>query len=733
MLSEQNHIERILSGRHNDPFQFLGLHIRDGEGTAIRAYLPEADKVWVIKDDQSFQMDKTHPQGLFEKAFSGEPEPIQYMLKMKDKGGNSRMFHDPYSFPPVLSDFDLHLIGEGTHYRNYEKLGAHFIEHDGQMGVHFAVWAPNARGVSVIGDFNAWDGRCHPMRILGNSGVWELFIPGLQEGDLYKFELRSEHDLLVKTDPYSFYSELRPQTASIVWDINKYTWADEKWMEMRKQTNWLESPISIYEVHLGSWMRDSSMHFLNYRILAHKIVDYAKEMGYTHIEILPVMEHPLDASWGYQTLGYFSVTSRFGTPEDFMYFVDHCHRHGIGVIMDWVPAHFPKDAHGLAFFDGTFLYEHAHEFKREHMDWGTSIFNYGRTEVASFLLNSALFWLEKYHIDGLRVDAVASMLYLDYSREPGEWLPNKYGGNENLEAIEFLKHFNEICHRDYPGVLTIAEESTAWPMVSRPTYAGGLGFSLKWNMGWMHDMLLYFSKESIHRKYHQHNLTFGLIYAFHENFVLVLSHDEVVHGKRALLDKMPGDLWQRLANLRLLYGYMYGHPGKKMLFMGGEFGQWSEWDFDKPLDWNLLQYEPQERLKKYVQDLNGLYAREPAMHEVDFDYNGFEWIDFSDADSSVISFIRRAKDPDDFLVFVFNFTPVPRSNYKVGVPQMSVYEEIFNSDSEIYWGSNVGNEGRTEAKDIRINQWQYSLNITLPPLGMLVFRPTSPTEASALL
>jgi 1,4-alpha-glucan branching enzyme len=725
MLSNKKHIEHILNGRHYDPFEFLGSHQLDGKGTAVRAYLPEADEAWVIKGDQEFQMKKIHKQGIFEKRFKDDKEFFPYELKMKDGGGNERTFRDPYSFPPMLSDYDLHLIAEGTHYKKYERLGAHLIEHDGHKGVLFSVWAPNAKGISVIGDFNGWDGRCHPMRIRGDSGIWELFIPELQEGDLYKFELRSEHDLLIKTDPYCFFSELRPQTASIVWDIDKYDWADDEWMETRKQTNWLELPLSIYEVHLGSWMKDSSMHFLNYRDLARKLVEYVKEMGYTHIEILPVFEHPLDASWGYQTLGYFSVTSRFGTPEDFMYFVDHCHRHGIGVIMDWVPAHFPKDAHGLAYFDGTFLYEHAHEFKREHMDWGTSIFNYGRTEVASFLLNSALFWLEKYHIDGLRVDAVASMLYLDYSREPGEWIPNRYGGNENLEAIEFIKRFNELCHRDYPGVLTIAEESTAWPMVSRPTYAGGLGFSLKWNMGWMHDMLVYFSRESVHRKYHHHNLTFGLIYAFHENFVLVLSHDEVVHGKRSLLDKMPGDLWQRFANLRLLYGYMYGHPGKKMLFMGGEFGQWSEWDFDRHLDWNLLKYEPHEKLKKYVQDLNGLYAGERAMYEVDFDHSGFEWIDFSDADASVISFIRRAKDPGDFLVFVLNFTPVPRLNYKVGVPLMSAYEEIFNSDSEVYWGSNLGNAGHTEATGERKDPWQYSINITLPPLGMLVFKPAA--------
>lgn len=718
----ERHVASLLRARHHNPFEFLGPH-RTTEGLTIRAFQPSAKSVWVLKDDETFPMEKIHEAGFFEAVFKEEEESFPYLLRVEDTIGNVRTFHDPYRFPPLLSDFDLHLIGEGTHYRKYEKLGAHPCTLEGVDGVNFAIWAPSAWGVSVIGDFNGWDGRTHPMRTRGSTGIWELFIPGLREGDLYKFEIKSEKDIFIKTDPYGFYSELRPQTASIVWDINKYRWEDGEWMEKRREKNWHESPVSIYEVHLGSWVRGEDGGFVNYRELARRIVAHVRALGFTHVELLPVMEHPLDASWGYQTIGYFSVTSRFGTPEDLMYFVDHCHQNGIGVIVDWVPAHFPKDAHGLAHFDGTFLYEHEHPMKREHMDWGTHIFNYGRTEVASFLLNSALFWLEKYHIDGLRVDAVASMLYLDYSRKPGEWIPNIHGGNENLEAIAFIKKFNELCHEYYPGVLTVAEESTAWPMVSRPAYVGGLGFSLKWNLGWMHDILEYFSKDPVHRKYHHSNLTFALLYAFHENFILVLSHDEVVHGKGSLIGKMPGDLWQRFANLKLLYGYMYGQPGKKLLFMGAEIGQWHEWDFDSVLQWDLLQYEPHEKLMKYLSDLNHLYTREPSMHEVDFDHRGFEWLDFSDADSSVISFLRRAKDPNDYLVFVYNLTPVPRMGYRVGVPEKRGYREIMNSDSEVYWGSNVGNAGYVVAEDTPFLHWPCSLSLDLPPLGMVVFKP----------
>ncbi|MDI6801890.1 MAG: 1,4-alpha-glucan branching protein GlgB [Thermodesulfovibrionales bacterium] len=632
----------------------------------------------------------------------------------------------------ILTDFDLHLIGEGTHYKKYEKLGAHVVEIAAESGyikgVHFAVWAPNAKRISVIGDFNNWDARRHPMHLLGDSGIWEIFIPGLDEGELYKFEIKSKYRNYKeqKTDPFAFFFEVRPRSAAIVYNIeNKYEWQDSEWMEMRKNMNWFESPISIYEAHPGSWMRvaGENNRFLTYRELADKLIPHVKELGYTHIELLPITEHPFDASWGYQTIGYYAPTSRFGRPEDFMYFVDKSHQNGIGIIMDWVPAHFPKDAHGLGFFDGTCLYEHEDPRKGEHRDWGTLIFNYGRNEVRNYLITNALFWLDKYHIDGLRVDAVASMLYLDYSRKAGDWAPNIYGGNENLEAIDFMKKFNEVVHQYHPGVLTTAEESTAWPGVSRPTYLGGLGFSMKWNMGWMHDTLEYFSKDPIHRKYNTNNLTFSFLYAFSENFILPFSHDEVVHGKRSMLDKMPGDVWQKFANLRALYGYMYGHPGKKLLFMGSEFGQWNEWNFDASLDWHLLDGEPHKRLQVFIKDLNHLYKNEPAMYEVDFESHGFEWIDLHDSESSVISFIRRAKYPDDFLVFVFNLTPVPRFGYRIGVPVKGFYREMLNSDSSLYWGSNLGNSGGVRADNMPAHGRAYSLNLTLPPLSALILKP----------
>ena len=615
---------------------------------------------------------------------------------------------------------------EGTHYKKYEKLGAHEMRINGIDGVFFAVWAPNALRVSVIGDFNRWDGRRHPMRVRGLTGIWELFLPGLSEGTLYKFEVKSRYKgiLAEKADPYAFRTELRPKTASVVWNINKYRWQDNEWMEKRAERNWLEAPVSIYEVHLGSWGRvpEENNRWLTYRELAHTLIPYAKDLGYTHIELMPISEHPLDESWGYQTVGYFSCTSRYGKPEEFMYFVDQCHRNGLGVIIDWVPAHFPKDAHGLGYFDGTALYEHEDPRKSEQKDWGTLVFNYGRTEVANFLIANALFWLDTYHIDGLRVDAVASMLYLDYSRKPGEWVPNAFGGNENLEAVEFLKRFNEVAHQYHPGIVTIAEESTAWPMVSRPTYIGGLGFSLKWNMGWMHDILSYFSYDPLYRKHHQSELTFALLYAFTENFILVLSHDEVVYGKRSLVDKMPGDLWQKFANLRLLHAYMYAHPGKKMLFMGGEFGQWSEWNSKESLDWHLLQYEPHRRLQNLVRDLNRLYRDEPAMHEVDFTYDGFEWIDFADYERSIVSFIRRAKNREDFLIFVFNFTPVPRYNYRLGVALPGFYREVLNTDSVYYWGSDLGNSGGVYAEAIPWHGKPSSLSLTLPPLSALALK-----------
>ncbi len=727
MQAIKEHFRRILEGRHHNPFELLGAHPDEKGGTVVRAYLPDALEAFVVFGKKDIPMGQALEGGLFEAKVKGKLECSAYRIKAIYADKAEHETYDPYSFPPILSDFDLHLISEGTHYNKFERLGAHILEESGVSGVNFAVWAPNAHGVSVVGDFNFWDGRRHPMRSRGSSGIWELFVPALKESDLYKFELRTDTGVLLKTDPYGFFSELRPMTASVIWNMDKYKWDDDKWMEERTTRDWLASAFSVYEVHLGSWMRTPDGGFLPFKDLAHRLVDYVKRLGYTHIEMLPVQEHPYDASWGYQVLGYFAVTSRFGTPEDFMYLVDHCHNNGIGVIMDWVPAHFPKDAHGIAHFDGTFLYEHEHPHMREHMDWGTLIFNYGRNEVANFLLNSALFWLEKYHIDGLRVDAVASMLYLDYSREEGQWIPNKFGGNENIEAVEFIKRFNEICHREYPGVLTIAEESTAWTMVSRPTYLGGLGFSLKWNMGWMHDILEYFTKEPVFRKYHHHLLTFGLIYAFHENFVLVLSHDEVVHGKGSLLGKMPGDIWQKFANLRLLYGYMYAHPGKKMIFMGGDIGQFTEWDSASSIEWDLLGYDSHQKLQDYVGDLNRLVANEPSLHELDFDPAGFEWIDFSDADSCVVSFMRRAREPEDFLVFVFNFTPVPRIDYRIGVPQGGTYLEVMNSDSSSYWGSNMGNSGEVRADDLPFNQWPCSMKMTLPPLGMVVLKPSGPS------
>jgi 1,4-alpha-glucan branching enzyme len=727
----KDQIKLIVNANHWDPFQVLGNHIveKDGEkAVAIRAFLPEAQEAWVIdlKSKKLYQMNRIHKNGFFEAIIPERKDVFPYQIRIESYDGEAFEFYDPYSFMPVLTDFDLHLFGEGSHYKTYEKLGAHVMEINVIKGVHFAVWAPNARRVSVIGDFNRWDGRRHPMRVLGSSGIWEIFIPGLKEGEVYKFQIKSKKkQILEKADPYAFYSEIRPKSASIVHDINKYQWNDAAWMKSRQKKNWFESPISIYEVHLGSWMRapEEDNRYLTYRELAERLIRYLKEMGYTHIELLPVTEHPLDASWGYQTIGYFAATSRHGKPNDFMYFVDKCHQNNIGVILDWVPAHFPTDGHGLGFFDGTCLYEHEDPRKGFHPDWGTKIFNYGRKEVKNFLISNALFWCEKYHIDGLRVDAVASMLYLDYSRKEGEWIPNMFGGRENLEAIDFIKSFNEIVHQHYPGILTIAEESTAWGGVSKPVYLGGLGFSFKWNMGWMNDTLEYFTKDPVHRKYHHNNLTFSLLYAFSENFILVLSHDEVVHGKYSMLSKMPGDMWQKFANLRLLYGFMFSHPGKKLSFMGGELGQWDEWNHDKSIDWHLLRFTPHKCLQKFVMDLNHIYKSESSLSEVDFHYQGFEWIDFRDSDNSTISFMRKAKDTNDLLIIACNFTPVPRMDYRIGVPVNSLYKEILNSDSQIYWGSNMGNAGGVNAEKTPWHGKPYSIKITLPPLAIVIFKP----------
>ena len=729
-ISEEQ-VKSIVLNLHHDPFQILGPHeieLNGGKSWVVRAFVPDSTEVYLLDPGtgEEYPMRPTHNQHFFEVVLPGHKEIFMYQYRIVAMNGHERFVHDPYFFLPQMGELDLYLFGQGDHHRIYEKLGAHPMEVNGVKGVYFAVWAPNARNVSVIGNFNVWHGGKHQMRVLGSSGVWELFVPDITVGEVYKYEVKDKSgNIFVKADPYGYQFEVRPATGSIVADINKHKWADQEWMDRRRNTDPLRQPISAYEVHLGSWMRvpEEDNRFLTYRELAHQLVDHVKKMGFTHVQLLPVAEHPLDASWGYQVLGYFAPTSRFGTPEDFQYFVDYLHQNDIGVIVDWVPAHFPRDAHGLAFFDGTHLYEHADPRKGEHQDWGTMVYNFERNEVRNFLIANALFWFENYHIDGIRVDAVASMIYLDYSRKEGQWIPNQFGGRENLGAIDFLKRLNELIFSYHPGALSVAEESTAWPGVSRPTYLGGLGFNLKWNMGWMNDFLTYFSKDPVHRKYHHNMITFALLYAFHENFMLVLSHDEVVHGKRALLDKMPGDMWQKFANLRALLGFMFGHPGKKLLFMGTEIGQWDEWRESRSLDWHLLQYEPHQKLQRFLADLNRLYRNEPALYEVDFDYTGFEWIDFMDSDNSIITFMRRASDYQDLLVFVCNFTPVYRENYRVGVPFLCEYTELLNSDSEVYWGSNKGNYGASWSDEIAWHNQPYSLNLKIPPLSTMIFKP----------
>ncbi len=728
-LSEED-INAFVEARHPDPFGVLGPHavLRNGKQLlSIRVFLPGAQKVWILTrpGGEELLANPLHPEGFFEKTLGPVGEDFRYCVRVERSDGKTWEYEDAYRFGRYLTDFDLHLIGEGTHYRTFEKLGAHHIHLDGVGGVHFAVWAPNAERVSVVGPFNDWDGRRNPMRNLGPSGVWEIFVPSLTDGDYYKYEIRSQNNgiIRIKSDPYAFRCEVRPGTASIVHNIDTYQWNDEKWIkEGRQRCNALDAPMAIYEVHLGSWMREEENRFLTYGELAEKLIPYVKEMGFTHIELLPVLEHPLDTSWGYQALGYFAPTSRHGSPDDFAAFMDACHQAEIGVLLDWVPAHFPKDDFGLRYFDGTHLYEHADPRQGEHCDWGTLIFNYGRNEVRNFLLSSALFWLEKYHIDGIRVDAVASMLYLDYSREGDNWIPNEFGGKENLAAIDLIKRFNELCHGYHPGIITVAEESTAWTGVSKPTYLGGLGFSLKWNMGWMNDTLSYFSLDSIYRKYHHQNLTFSLLYAFTENFMLPLSHDEVVHGKKSLLDRMPGDGWQKFAGLRLLLGMFYAHPGKKLLFMGGEFGQGQEWNCDQSLDWHLLDIDYHLGIRNYVTDLNRLYTSESALHQVDFDWRGFEWIDFHDWESSMLSFVRRGTKPETEIVVVLNFTPVSRTNYRIGLPSSGFYAEVLNSDSEYYQGSNVGNISGIQAESIPCHGRPYSASLTIPPLGIVMLK-----------
>jgi len=709
----RSEIEAIVGGYHGDAFSILGPHSvsrRKTPGWEVRAFLPQAAEVEVVLDGQATPMKNAHPTGFFIALLEGAPRP--YRLRLKTPAGETTEFEDPFRFPVLLTDFDLHLFGEGTNYESYRSLGAHPVTVEDVAGVRFAVWAPNAEVVTLVGDFNQWDTRRHPMRLRGD-GIWEIFIPGLGPGATYKYYVRSR---------VGGYRQLKPpKSASVVWDLGKYEWKDSGWMEARPGVDWLKRPVSVYEVHLESWLRGPDNQMRTYRELAKSLVEYAREMNYTHLELLPIMEYPFSGSWGYQIIAYFAPTSRFGTPDDFKYFVDCCHQAGIGVIVDWVPAHFPKDAHGLAFFDGTALYEHSDPRKGEQLDWGTMVFNYGRNEVRAFLISNALFWLKEYHIDGLRVDAVASMLYLDYSRKPGEWIPNQYGGRENLEAIDLLRKFNELAHQ-VPGAFTVAEESTAWPGVSKPVFLGGLGFTMKWNMGWMHDMLDYFSKETVHRKFHHHDITFSMLYAFHENFMLPISHDEVVHGKRSLIGKMPGDEWQRFANVRAFLAYMFGHPGKKLLFMGSEIGQYEEWDYNSGIRWELLEFDYHRKLQTLARELNRLYQSEPAMYEVDFHWSGFEWVDFHDVDHSIIAFLRRAQDPEDFLLFCCNFTPVPQQGYRFGVPAPGHYAEVFNTDAAVFGGSDMGNVAGATSEPVMAHNREHSILVTLPPLGVVVFK-----------
>jgi 1,4-alpha-glucan branching enzyme len=752
-------ISSLIDGTLANPAELLGPHPVDYRGqtaVAIRSYLPKAASAWVLDRRRGLRlpMRRIHPAGVFEglapiegwrfdphgrlclastpqpKASSAAPRGFEetkdsvYAIEVTDKRGNITVMHDPYAAPSILSDFDRYLIGEGKHLELYTRLGAHPRVIDGRSGINFAVWAPNARTVQIVGDFNGWDGRGHAARVHANLGVWELFVPEARVGDKYKFRvLTQQGEWVDKCDPLAFAAELPPLTASIITDLNSYHWNDGEWMSHRAHSQPLRQPMNVFEVHLGSWQKGPGRPhgWLHYRDLAHRLADYCRRMNFTHVELLPVSEHPFTGSWGYQTVGYYAPTSRHGSPDDFMYFVDYLHQRGIGVLIDWVPAHFPKDNHGLRRFDGSALYEHEDPRKGEHPDWGTLIFNYGRNEVRNFLVANALFWLDKYHIDGLRVDAVASMLYLDYSRQHGQWIPNQYGGRENLEAMDFLREFNTVVHEKHPGAVTIAEESTAWPGVSRPVYSGGLGFTLKWNMGWMNDTLRYFRQEPIHRQFHHGELTFSLIYAFTENFVLPLSHDEVVHGKGALLSQMPGDLWQKFANLRLLYGYMWTHPGKKLLFMGGELGMWNEWNHDVGPQWELLDFDTHRGIQNLVADLNKLVVEHPALHAEDFSGEGFEWIDCSSAQDSILAYLRKAPDAAPLLICC-NFTPVVRHGYRIGVPMPGFWRELFNSDSMTYGGTNVGNYPGRHTTPHPAHGRPDSIQIDLPPLAVNVFK-----------
>jgi 1,4-alpha-glucan branching enzyme len=710
-----------------DPHSVLGAHEADG-GVVVRAYRPEAKVVRVQPADRktaAIEAELKDPAGLWEALLPKARLPLEYELEVEYPDGHTYTLRDPYSFLPTLGELDLHLALEGRHEQLYERLGAHVREVDGVVGTAFAVWAPNARSVSVVGDFNSWDGRLHPMRSLGSSGIWELFVPGVPAGTGYKFEIHAQDGrLLLKADPVAFHAEKPPKNASLVFESH-HEWNDDGWLEQRSRSNPLREPMSIYEVHLGSWRRNpfEANRSLGYLELADELGDYVKDLGFTHVELMPVMEHPFGGSWGYQVTGYFAPTSRFGTPDDFRAFVDRLHGNGIGVILDWVPAHFPRDDWALARFDGTALYEHQDPRQGAHPDWGTLIFNFGRSEVKNFLLSNALYWLKEHHADGLRVDAVASMLYLDYSRQEGEWLPNKFGGRENLDAVDFLKSVNETVYAREPGIVSAAEESTAWPGVSRPTYLGGLGFGFKWNMGWMHDTLLYFQKDPVYRRYHHHTLTFSLMYAFSENFVLPLSHDEVVHGKRSLLDKMPGDRWQKFANLRALYAYMWAHPGKKLLFMGGELGEWDEWNYDGSLHWNLLEYAEHEGVRSLVRDLNTAYRAQPALYELDDDPAGFRWLEANDASNNVLAFARLDANGRRPVVCALNLSPVPRYDYRVGMPICCRWRELLNTDSAYYGGSGVGNLGGVEAEEVPWHDQAFSARLTLPPLSAVWLVP----------
>ena len=729
MILTRAELESLIQATNPNPHQLLGMHaLGGGTGVVVRAFLPNAAEVKLVplqeKDKPEISLERQHKSGLFEGVSHQSNRVYAYELVITDHQGRVHRNRDPYSFLPTLSETDLYLFGQGNERRIYDKLGAQLRVIDGMAGTSFAVWAPNAQRVSVVGDFNGWDGRYHPLRMLGSSGVWELFLPGVGEGTLYKYEIKDVHGAIVlKTDPYGFFFESAPKNASIIWNNHKFAWTDEAWLKQRGEQNPFRSPISIYEVHPGSWRKKSVAESLSYRELAGPLVDYVRKMGFTHVQFLPISEHAFYPSWGYQVTGFYSPTSRYGTPEDFQFLVNSLHEAGVGVFMDWVPAHFPRDDWALAHFDGTALYEHEDPRKGAHQDWGTLIFNYGRHEVRNFLAANALFWCERFHIDGLRVDAVASMLYLDYSRKAGEWIPNQFGGRENLEAVEFLRHFNHLTHTEHPGVVTIAEESTAWPLVTRPPYIGGLGFTFKWNMGWMHDTLGYFTRDPVYRKYHQNDLTFAMLYHHHENFVLPLSHDEVVHGKASLLGRMPGDDWQQFANLRTLFGYQWFFPGKQLLFMGGEIGQRHEWDSNAELDWGLLAQGPYHQgLQRFVEDLNKCYRAEPGLWEGDFDMEGFFWVDCSDHENSVLSFVRQNKELTSRILVILNLTPVPRHDYRVGLPAAGFWREVLNSDSAIYGGSNVGNLGGVKTDSYKVHNQPHSALLTLPPLSIMAFR-----------